>query len=223
MSDSSETLISQLSSADPNTYLPFDYPDDVRTGYAAQYAANIQLLSSSTEGAIELMPHSTGRIQVTARRPFSRGTVRPVSNSLLDGVQVDPRYCSNPFDRDVVVMGLEWNSRLITTAPMQELAPQPNATFASGDESQLADIVNNGIGTEFHPCGTTAMLPREIGGVVDTALSVYGVQNLRSVGSASIPMIPSAHIQAIVYALSEKVCSTIQCHFFIFGPFSLFD
>lgn len=209
LSTSSESLISQLSSADPNTYLPSDYPDELRTGYAAQYAALVQSLSSSTEGAVEIMSNSVGTIQVTSQRPLSRGYVRPTSASILDGVQVDPRYCANPFDRDIVVLGLEWNSQLIATSPMQELAPQPKEALTSGDQSQLEGVVNSGLGTEFHPCGTTAMLPRDSGGVVDTNLNVYGVRNLRSVNAGAIPLIPSAHIQAIVYALAEKVsCST---------------
>lgn len=106
-------------------------------------------------------------------------------------------------------MGLEWNTRLIQTSAMQKLTPTPDAAVTSGDQSQLESFVNSGFGTEFYPCGTTAMMPRESGGVVDTALNVYGVQNLRSVNSGVFPLIPSAHSQAVVYALAEKVCHAI--------------
>lgn len=34
----------------------------------------------------------------------------------------------------------------------------------------------------LHPIGTAAMLPRELGGVVDASLRVYGVQGVRVVG-----------------------------------------
>ncbi|KAK9418673.1 putative GMC oxidoreductase-domain-containing protein [Seiridium unicorne] len=209
LSDTWEALISNLTAADPNTYLPSDTPDEVRTGYAASYAATVQSIGSTTEGVVEIMSNSVGTIQVTSQRPLSRGYVRPTSASILDGVQLDPRFCSNPFDRDVVVMGLEWNARLIQTAAMQKLAPAPDASLTSGDQTQLQGVVNSGLGTEFHPCGTTAMMPRESGGVVDTTLSVYGVQKLRSVNSGSIPLIPSAHLQAAVYALAEKAADAI--------------
>ena len=34
----------------------------------------------------------------------------------------------------------------------------------------------------FHPIGTAAMLPKSLGGVVDSKLRVYGVQGVRVVG-----------------------------------------
>jgi choline dehydrogenase len=206
LSSDSQSLLSGLSTADPNTYLPSDTPDEVRTGYQAQYAAIVESLGSATEGVVEIMANSVGTIQVTSQRPFSRGYVRPVSANLVDGVQVDPRYGAHPFDKDIIVMGLEWVARLIQTEAMQELQPQPtNAALTSGDQSQLEGVVNAELGTEFHPCGTAAMLPRDSGGVVDANLNVYGVSNLRVVNSAIIPLIPSAHLQAVVYAIAEKV------------------
>lgn len=48
-----ESLINQLSSADPNTYPSSDIPEEVRMGCAAQYAALVQSLGSSTEGVVE--------------------------------------------------------------------------------------------------------------------------------------------------------------------------
>ncbi|KAF2996170.1 hypothetical protein E8E14_003543 [Neopestalotiopsis sp. 37M] len=210
LSSDSQSLLSGLSTADSNTYLPSDTPDEVRTGYQAQYAAIVESLGSATEGVVEIMANSVGTIQVTSQRPFSRGYVRPVSANLVDGVQVDPRYGAHPFDKDIIVMGLEWVARLIQTEAMQELQPQPtNAALTSGDQSQLEGVVNAELGTEFHPCGTAAMLPQDSGGVVDTNLSVYGVSNLRVVNSAIIPLIPSAHLQAVVYAIAEKAADII--------------
>ncbi|KAK6197231.1 hypothetical protein LQW54_010800 [Pestalotiopsis sp. IQ-011] len=205
----SQSIISGLSGADPNTYLPSDTPTEVRTGYAAQYSAIVEFLGSATEGSVEIMANSIGTIQVTSQRPLSRGYVRPASASLLDGVQVDPRWGAHPFDKDIIVMGLEWVSRLVQTTPMAQLQPNPNAVLTSGDQAQLMGVVNAELGTEFHPCGTAAMLPRESGGVVDTNLNVYGVSNLRVVNSAIIPLIPSAHLQAVVYAIAEKAADTI--------------
>ncbi|AEO55716.1 hypothetical protein MYCTH_2124673 [Thermothelomyces thermophilus ATCC 42464] len=37
--------------------------------------------------------------------------------------------------------------------------------------------------TEYHPAGTRAMLPRDLGGVVDQELRVYGVDRIRGVPS----------------------------------------
>ncbi|KAI1846137.1 hypothetical protein JX265_010515 [Neoarthrinium moseri] len=210
LTDSWQATVNDLNNADPNTYLPEDYTEELRRGYAAQYALLTQSLGQSNEGAIEIMANSIGTLQVASQRPFSRGYVRPTSSDILAGVQIDPRFGAHPFDRDVMVMGLEWNARLVQTAAMQQLSPSPEASLTSGNQAQLQQFVNAGLGTEFHPCGTAAMMPRENGGVVDTNLKVYGVQNLRVVNSAIIPLIPSAHIQAVVYALAEKGADIIR-------------
>jgi choline dehydrogenase len=212
LSTSWESVIANLTADSPTTYLPSDYPAELQVGYAAQYAQIVNSLSSSGEGAIEIMANSVGTIQVSSQKTFSRGTVRPVSSDIQAGVQVDPRFGSHPFDKDVLVMGLEWNARLIRTSAMQELSPNPDATLMSDDQATLQTVVNSALGTEFHPCGTTAMMSQENGGVVDTNLLVYGVQNLRIVNAGVIPLIPSAHLQATVYALAEKVSLLSQHH-----------
>ena len=73
------------------------------------------------------------------------------------------------------------------------------------DEDALNEVISNGIRTEFHPSGTCAMLPLAQGGVVDSHLRVWGTQNLRVVDASIFPLIPAAHLQAVVYAVAEKV------------------
>lgn len=80
------------------------------------------------------------------------------------------------------------------------------------DEDAINEIINNGIRTEFHPSGTCAMLPLDQGGVVDSHLQVWGTQNLRVVDAGIFPMVPAAHLQAVVYGVAEKVgTNTMSC------------
>ena len=58
---------------------------------------------------------------------------------------------------------------------------------------------------EAHPVGTCAMMPRELGGVIDKKLMVYGVQRLRVVDASMMPMHIGAASQSTVYAVAEKV------------------
>ncbi|RYP76379.1 hypothetical protein DL771_001818 [Monosporascus sp. 5C6A] len=62
----------------------------------------------------------------------------------------------------------------------------------------------------WHPAGTCAMLPEEKGGVVNTELKVYGVQNLRIVDSSVVPLLPPGNLQSTVYAVAEKAADLIK-------------
>ncbi|KAJ4192027.1 hypothetical protein NW755_004162 [Fusarium falciforme] len=53
-------------------------------------------------------------------------------------------------------------------------------------------------------------MPRDMGGVVDPELRVYGTCNLRVADASIMPLIPSAHLQAVVYAIAEKAADMIK-------------
>ena len=56
-----------------------------------------------------------------------------------------------------------------------------------------------------HECCTSAMMKRELGGMLDSELRVYGVEGL-SVADASIfPFLPAGAPMSTGYAVAEKV------------------
>ena len=62
----------------------------------------------------------------------------------------------------------------------------------------------------FHPIGTVSMLPKELGGVVDSSLRVYGTSNVRVVDASIMPFQVSGHLTSTLYALSEKAADLIK-------------
>ncbi|KAG6852094.1 hypothetical protein C0991_003216 [Blastosporella zonata] len=48
------------------------------------------------------------------------------------------------------------------------------------------------------------MAPREIGGVVDNKMIVYGTKNLRVVDAGSMPINIAAHTVATIYVMAER-------------------
>jgi hypothetical protein len=72
------------------------------------------------------------------------------------------------------------------------------------------DWLKGQISTEFHPCGTCAMLPLNQGGVVDANLRVYGLANVR-VADASVPPIDfAAHLMTSTYGVAEQASHMIR-------------
>lgn len=59
----------------------------------------------------------------------------------------------------------------ISAALGAEKNPGPNVATDDEIDSWLAGVIS----TEFHPLGTCSMLPKALGGVVDTDLQVYGL------------------------------------------------
>lgn len=205
------------SAGDMSNNLPSSYDETLRAGYAAQEAQLLALLNRTDSPAYELMSTSWGRLAISALQPLSRGVVEARSASVFENAPptIDPRYCSHGLDCEVLLLGAELNARLVATAPMADLAPVPDPGFGPDDvrdRGALDATVRRLLKTEFHPSGTTAMMPREKGGVVDTRLKVYGAANLRVVDAGILPLIPDGHIQAAIYAVAERVCSDSLGH-----------
>lgn len=54
------------------------------------------------------------------------------------------------------------------------------------------------------------MLPKELGGVVDTSLKVYGTSNIRVVDASVMPFQVCGHLQSTVYAVAERAADIIK-------------
>lgn len=66
------------------------------------------------------------------------------------------------------------------------------------------------VASNSHPVGTLAMMPKELGGVVDDKLMVYGTKNVRVVDASVFPFQVSGHLTSTLYALSERAADIIK-------------
>lgn len=148
--------------------------------------------------------------------PFSRGTVHVRSNNIVDPPLIDPKYFSNPLDRELLAYHLHYLPTIFKTQPLAGLVKPNGQTIPTDlnlDSLEYArNLVDTGF-TTYHPCGTCAMMPREDGGVVDPQLRVYGVNGLRVVDASIFPLIPRGNIQSSVYAVAEKAADMIKADF----------
>lgn len=187
-------------------YLPSHTDPSLVAGFTAQKNSLVSRLGQNHVAAYEIINNNAGSLTLSVMHPLSRGSCQITSADPFEPPAIDPRWLSNPVDRQVLVEALRFNRQILATPPMQELQPAQFVPPSDADEDGLNQVINNGIRTEFHPSGTLAMLPLELGGVVDSHLRVWGTQNLRVVDAGMMPLIPAAHLQAVVYGVAEKVC-----------------
>ncbi|KAI3608993.1 glucose oxidase, partial [Moniliophthora roreri] len=84
--------------------------------------------------------------------------------------------------------------------------------FEPGVESdkEIENWLRGNVTSDNHVTGTLSMLPRELGGVVDTQLKVYGTMNVRVVDASVIPFPVSAHTSSTVYMIGERAADIIR-------------
>lgn len=54
------------------------------------------------------------------------------------------------------------------------------------------------------------MMAKDLGGVVDTELKVYGTSNVRVVDASVLPLQVSGHLTASLYAVAERASDIIK-------------
>ncbi|KAH0270777.1 alcohol oxidase, partial [Aureobasidium melanogenum] len=205
LTNMSFSIVTRAQTQKAMDYLPEDVHPNVLAGFDAQRQLLIKALQDPRRAVYELLNFNYGAFSNVNMRPFSRGSVKLNSSRPFDPPLIDPRYGSNPVDLDVLLASIVYNRQVLATTSMRslqplQLNPTPNAT-----DQEILEFIKANVQTEFHPSGTCAMLPLDLGGVVDPQLLVYGTQNLRIVDASIMPVIPASHLQAVVYGIAEKV------------------
>lgn len=147
--------------------------------------------------------------------PFSRGTVHIKSANPLDPPAIDPNYFANDADVEMTLRILKLAFKLQETAPLcdvikERVSPSKRVLEGNNKDENLKGYIKNMFSSVFHPVGTAAMMSRELGGVVDDKLIVYGTSNLRVVDLSILPMELACHTQSIAYAIGEKAADIIR-------------
>ncbi|KAK5659705.1 hypothetical protein OQA88_916 [Cercophora sp. LCS_1] len=193
--------------------LPADYRDDttLKAGYAAQLETIARIMSDPETPSLESTWASGNNVRAVNLHPLSRGTVRLNLTHPFEFPVVIYGTGSNRLDIDVYIEHIRYLRRTVAAPAMQKYgAIETGPGLAAQSDEELIDYVSDNIVFSFmHPCCTAAMLPREKGGVVDTDLAVYGANGLRVVDMSALPVLPSAHLSALAYAVGERAADVI--------------
>lgn len=210
-----QTIISQARARNATAYLPAGTDATVAAGYTAQ--RSVLLSQLATEAAVAGLHWNTFATNTMYTfKPFSRGTVNINSANILDNPLIDYRTATDPTDMAIYTALFKKNRQVMAAPTMAELGPVENAPFGSGvttDAQIQAAIVSALNPTNGHECCTAAMLPRKLGGVVDTNLCVYGVSGLRVIDISYWPYPVAGAPSATMYGTGEKIAAVIKAKY----------
>jgi choline dehydrogenase-like flavoprotein len=205
-----QQYISDYREQSPSEFLHPDTHPSVVAGYSVQKEILTRRLARNDMAAAEFSCAKAFTF-IIAQHPFSRGHVHITSPSTFVPPEIDFRYGSNPLDFTILVESVKWLRKAYATPHLAqynpvEIAPGPEVTSDEG----ITEWIKTTMDTMFHSCCTNAMMPKRLGGVVDSELRVWGIQGLRVVDASVIPLIPATHLQATIYALAEKAADMIK-------------
>ncbi|CAG8060571.1 unnamed protein product [Penicillium salamii] len=147
--------------------------------------------------------------------PFSRGNVHLSSADPTAAATIDPKYFMLDFDLHAQVEAARFIREIFKTEPFAsmsgaETSPGLSTVAATAEDEGWSDFIKQNYRSNFHPISTTAMLPKEVGGVVDTSLKVYGTSNVRVVDASVVPFQVCGHLQSTIYAVAERAADIIK-------------
>ncbi|GIZ42013.1 hypothetical protein CKM354_000529400 [Cercospora kikuchii] len=190
------------------------HKEAVMQEFAVPGGMSPQFVNDTSKLFASSVPGNFFTITAVLEHPFSRGSVHINSAKASEYPIIDPKYLSHPLDVKLLAAAALHLQSVVQTPPLSNLLAGNGTIYQPGyhklDEANVEDWVRESLQSEYHPCGTAAMLPREHGGVVDERFRVYGVEGLRVIDASVFPLIPRANIQSLVYAIAERGADFIK-------------
>ncbi|RYN79412.1 hypothetical protein AA0117_g3810 [Alternaria alternata] len=198
-------------------YLPSIYKNNAKLlkGVKAQRKVLTEIFENEKAAVVEYgIPSSGGYVLVGLEKPVSRGTIMINPTNPQGPPRIFYNALSNPVDKSVLAACVRYLRKVWAGPELAKYTPvetTPGAQYKTDDE-----IINKSVElgsvwpTLSHPSCSCAMLPEDMGGCVSEKLLFYGVKKLSIIDASILPLIPSQHIQATMYAVGEKAADIIK-------------
>ncbi|KAK0610520.1 hypothetical protein B0T17DRAFT_500130 [Bombardia bombarda] len=211
-------IAAQARARNPADSLPADVDPAVLAGYAAQRALILKQFESPNIGVGTLHWGTGNDALIYHLRPLSRGYVNIASTDPLANPILDYRTATDPADFQLYAALFRKNRALFASPTMQALGPTEASPFGANltTDEDIINVMRGQVNpSNAHQCCTAAMLPKGLGGVVDSDHNVYGIKGLRVADISFWPMEVSAAPTATMYAAGERVSSLHNAQSFL--------
>ncbi|NOC46678.1 GMC family oxidoreductase [Ruegeria sp. HKCCD7559] len=151
-------------------------------------------------------PFSAFTMSVCQLRPESRGELHLNGPDPSQHVKIIPNYLSTETDCRTIVDGVNIARRIAQHNPLASKISEefrPTSQLSNDDYEGTLDWVRSNSVSIYHPTGTCAMGTNETA-VVDPALKVRGIGNLRVADCSIMPEIVSGNTNAPAIMIGEK-------------------
>lgn len=143
--------------------------------------------------------------------PFARGNVHISAADDATSAKINPNFYMFDWDMTEQIGTARYVRSLFQTSPLNSLLANETAPGAAVDsDADFSAWILDNYRSNFHPVGTTAMMPKDVGGVVDPSLKVYGTKNVRVVDAGILPFQVCGHLVSTLYAVAEKAADIIK-------------
>ncbi|KAG6364987.1 hypothetical protein INS49_006592 [Diaporthe citri] len=185
--------------------------------FLKRYQVQHDLIFRENVTIAEIFPTNGGTNiiqQFWASLPFSYGSIHLGAANKIDEPVIDPKLATFDFDVQTMASLAKLSREVYRLPPLSglvtaELVPG-ESTLSFDAAAQWTAYVKGNMANAMHAIGTCAMLPRDLGGVVDARVKVHGTKNVRVVDASIIPMQLSGHTMGPVYAVAERAAALIK-------------
>jgi len=156
-----------------------------------------------------ILPGRGMTIHACLLRPHSRGEIRLKSSNPAQAPALQPNYLQDSRDLELMLEGARLTKEIFMQQAFDSVRDGfifPEASVQSKDDQ--IDFIRRKAETVYHPVGTCKM-GNDPMAVVDSALKVHGMENLRVVDASIMPELISGNTNAPAIMIAEKCADSI--------------
>lgn len=171
----------------------------------------LHFVPANMQGLTDPLPKQHGiTLHACNLRPESRGSVTLASSNPLDAPLIDFNFLDSDADWQQMFKALKLSQELMAARAWDGLIGRPLLPDSiCRDEDSMRAAIAACSETVYHPVGTCKMGADEMA-VVDSQLSVHGIQGLRIADASIMPTLIGGNTNAPAMMIGEKCAQLIQ-------------